>query len=157
MSRSIGARLLTTFSPIRTSPLVMLSRPATMRSVVVLPQPDGPTRTMNSLSRIWRFTSLTACTPSNFLFRFLMTTCAILHSPARLTRNRPRPDALSFHRSGQSGDIVLHEERVHDRDRDRAQQCARHQRSPEEYVAADQLRSDANRHGFLVRRRQEHQ
>src|SRR5436853_1296683 len=42
MSRSIGTRSLTTLSPIRTSPLVILSRPDTMRSVVVLPQPDGP-------------------------------------------------------------------------------------------------------------------
>ena len=37
-----------------------ISSPATMRNVVVLPQPDGPTSTMNSLSRIDKLTSLTA-------------------------------------------------------------------------------------------------
>ena len=55
----------------------MLSSPATMRRVVVLPQPDGPTSTTNSLSWISRFTSLTACTSSYFLFRLRITTWAI--------------------------------------------------------------------------------
>src|SRR6266508_2077175 len=125
MSRSIGARSLTTLSPIRMSPPVMVSRPATMRNVVVLPQPDGPTRTRNSLSRICRFTSLTAFTaPSNFLLKCLMTTCAIV--PLRLAANVNRAmatlaDGSSLHRAGQAGDIVLDEERVDHRDRDRAQ------------------------------------
>ena len=38
-----------------------------MRKVVVLPQPEGPTKTMNSLSRICRSTSFTTCVVSNFL------------------------------------------------------------------------------------------
>ncbi len=59
MSRSIGASSLTTFSLIRTLPEVMLSSPATMRRVVVLPQREGPTSTTNSLSRISILTSLT--------------------------------------------------------------------------------------------------
>jgi len=50
MSRSIGANSLTTLSLIRTRPELMLSSPATIRKVVVLPQPDGPTSTTNSLS-----------------------------------------------------------------------------------------------------------
>src|SRR6266436_5897794 len=54
MSRSLGGRSLTTRSPMAISPAVISSSPATMRSVVVLPQPDGPTSTMNSLSRIVR-------------------------------------------------------------------------------------------------------
>src|ERR1700674_1642727 len=160
MSRSIGASSLTTLSPIRISPAVMLSSPATMRSVVVLPQPDGPTRTMNSLSRICRLTSLTACTPSNFLFKCLMTTCATLslRLAADLTPEASTlADASPLHRPGQARAIVLDEEGVHDRDRDRAQQRARHQRSPEEHVAADELRGDPDRHGFLLRRGQEHQ
>ena len=48
-----------------------------MRNVVVLPQPEGPTRTTNSLSWIPRFTSLTAWTSSNFLFRLWIWTSAI--------------------------------------------------------------------------------
>src|SRR5882672_1308287 len=82
MSRSLGGRSLTTRSPMAISPAVISSSPATMRSVVDLPQPDGPTRTMNSLSRICRFTSLTACTSSYFLLRSFSSTWAIAHSPS---------------------------------------------------------------------------
>ena len=41
---------------------IVSSRPATIRSVVDLPQPEGPTRTMNSLSSISRQKSETAVT-----------------------------------------------------------------------------------------------
>ena len=50
MSRSLGGTLLTTREPMRISPPVMFSSPATMRSRVDLPQPDGPTRITNSPS-----------------------------------------------------------------------------------------------------------
>src|SRR5512137_2457159 len=50
MSRSIGSMSLTTRSPIEISPEVIRSRPATIRSSVDLPQPDGPTMTTNSPS-----------------------------------------------------------------------------------------------------------
>ena len=52
MSRSLGSSSLTTLSPIATWPPVMRSSPATMRSRVDLPQPEGPTMTMNSPSAI---------------------------------------------------------------------------------------------------------
>ena len=52
MFRSFAATRLTTVSPIEISPAVMSSRPAIIRSRVDLPQPDGPTRTTNSLSAI---------------------------------------------------------------------------------------------------------
>ena len=95
MSRSIGGRSFTTSSPMRISPEVISSSPATMRKVVVLPQPEGPTRTRNSLSRISRITSFTAWKPlSYFLFSWRMLTSAI--SP--------------FHRAGEAGDVVLDEE-----------------------------------------------
>ena len=42
MSRSFGERALTTRSPIETVPPEIVSSPATIRSAVVLPQPDGP-------------------------------------------------------------------------------------------------------------------
>ena len=48
MSRSLGGRSLTTCPSIRTSPEVIDSRPAIIRSAVVFPQPDGPTKTTNS-------------------------------------------------------------------------------------------------------------
>src|SRR5215475_1761003 len=50
MSRSLGGTKVTSFSPISTRPPSRGSSPASMRSAVVLPDPDGPTRTMNSPS-----------------------------------------------------------------------------------------------------------
>ena len=47
-SRSLGARSLMTRPSIWISPPEISSSPATMRSVVDFPQPDGPTSTMNS-------------------------------------------------------------------------------------------------------------
>ena len=54
----------TTRSPMRTVPSEISSRPATMRSAVDLPQPEGPTSTMNSPSAISSVMSLTALVPS---------------------------------------------------------------------------------------------
>ena len=64
MSRSMGASSLTTWPSMEMSPELIASSPAIILSVVVLPQPEGPTNTTNSLSRICRLTSLTACTLS---------------------------------------------------------------------------------------------
>ena len=50
MSRSLGSSAFTTRSPIAISPPVISSSPATIRKSVDLPQPDGPTITMNSPS-----------------------------------------------------------------------------------------------------------
>src|SRR6185437_12797034 len=50
MSRSLGGTKVTSFSPISTRPPSSGSRPASMRRAVVLPDPDGPTKTMNSPS-----------------------------------------------------------------------------------------------------------
>ena len=52
MSRWRGATLLTSLPSMRISPAEIVSSPPIMRSVVVLPQPDGPTNTMNSPSWI---------------------------------------------------------------------------------------------------------
>src|SRR5947208_620333 len=46
----------------------MSSRPATIRNAVVLPQPEGPTSTMNSPSSISSWRSLTATTSSAYFF-----------------------------------------------------------------------------------------
>src|SRR5436189_3752526 len=160
MSRSFGGRSLTIRSPIVISPAVISSSPATIRSVVDLPHPDGPTSTMNSLSRMWRFTSLTACTSSYFLFRSFIITWAMNGSPCSECPmvHHSRPGCSSaFHRAGEAGDIVLDEERVDERDRNRAQQRPGHQRAPEEDVAPDQLGDDADRHRLLLRGREEDQ
>ncbi len=57
MSRSFGGTVFTTRPPMAIVPSVMLSRPATIRSAVVFPQPDGPTSTMNSPSWMSRLSS----------------------------------------------------------------------------------------------------
>jgi len=64
MSRSLGGRSLTTRSPIEMVPPVISSSPAIDRSAVDLPQPEGPTNTMNSPSAMSRLRSLIALTPA---------------------------------------------------------------------------------------------
>ena len=71
MSRSRGGMSLTTCPPIAISPPLISSSPAIMRSVVDLPQPDGPTRTTNSWSLISRSIPFTACTPPSYSFTTL--------------------------------------------------------------------------------------
>jgi hypothetical protein len=63
MSRSLGDSVLTTRSPIFMVPLEMSSSPATIRRAVLLPHPDGPTRTRNSPSAMSRSRSWTAWNP----------------------------------------------------------------------------------------------
>ena len=62
MSRSLGSTSFIRLSPMYRSPSEMSSSPATIRRVVDLPQPEGPTSTMNSLSAISRLKSWTAVT-----------------------------------------------------------------------------------------------
>ena len=59
-SRRCGATSLTTSPSIAISPAVIVSSPAVIRSAVVLPQPEGPTKTMNSPSPTSRLRSRTA-------------------------------------------------------------------------------------------------
>src|SRR5580700_1278308 len=109
ISRSRGGRLLTTRSPIRTSPLVISSRPAIMRNAVVLPQPDGPTRHTNSPSLISRLRLLTASAPPPS-YRLV-----------RSSRTTPAMTRSSFHRPGEHAtDEISLEGKEHDkRDDDR--------------------------------------
>ena len=55
-----GGSSVTSLPPSLTWPAVGSMNPATMRSVVVLPQPDGPSSTTNSPSATDRDTSFTA-------------------------------------------------------------------------------------------------
>src|SRR5476649_1007929 len=65
MSRSLGWTLLTTRSPIEIVPEVMFSSPASIRSKVDLPQPDGPTNTTNAPSSIGTLTPCRTSKPPN--------------------------------------------------------------------------------------------
>src|SRR3954468_521864 len=68
MSRSREGTWLTTRSPIRTTPPEISSSPATILSAVVLPQPEGPTRTTNSPSAMSSASESTALVPSPYTF-----------------------------------------------------------------------------------------
>src|SRR5918998_1050657 len=108
MSRSRGPSSLTRSPPMISSPSEISSRPAIIRSAVDFPQPDGPTRIMNSPSPISRSTCLTASVPSGWRFVILLSVIsAITTSP--------------LHRAGgEPGDYsLLEQEHEHDqRNRD---------------------------------------
>src|SRR3989338_19709 len=78
ISRSLAGTSLTILSPIYMSPEVISSNPAIIRKVVDLPQPEGPTRTINSLFSMPRLTLSTALTLPEKIFETLRKlTCAI--------------------------------------------------------------------------------
>src|SRR6478752_6218018 len=82
MSRSFGWTLLTTRSPIEMVPEVMFSRPASIRSKVDLPQPEGPTSTTNSPSSIGIDTPCnTSKLPNDFRTSRICTDDIGIHSP----------------------------------------------------------------------------
>src|SRR5581483_9799791 len=124
--------------PIQISPEVISSNPAIMRSVVDLPQPDGPTRTTNSSSSISRSMPFTAWTlPSNALVTLRIETCAIV--------------GLSFRCAcRETGDVVVHQERVHQYRRGGSHDARGHDLAPYEYVAVDQPRIYAGDQHHLV-------
>src|SRR5689334_23785587 len=68
---------LTMSPPIRRSPLVCCSSPQMMRRNVVLPQPEGPSKTMNSPFGTSKLMPFTAGTSPNFFMMFLVDTAAI--------------------------------------------------------------------------------
>src|SRR5690348_3461604 len=79
--RSFGGRSLTRTPSIVISPLVMSSKPAIRRSSVDLPQPDGPTKTVNSLSSISRSTPWMISTPPKLLRTPRRVTLAMVQVP----------------------------------------------------------------------------
>ena len=61
-SRSAAERFVTSRPPIRIWPSLAISRPAIMRRVVVLPQPEGPSRVTSLPGSMVKDTSSTAVT-----------------------------------------------------------------------------------------------
>src|ERR1043166_1971033 len=106
MSRSLGGTSFTTRSPMVMRPLETVSSPAIMRSVVLLPHPDGPTRTTNSPSATSSDTSVTAAErpPSYILETCSRLTPAIVSPPRShagawlpfLARRSPTPVSRGF-------------------------------------------------------------
>src|SRR5690606_18124433 len=64
---------------------------------------------------------------------------------------------LSLDRACEAGNVMFDEERVGDRHWDRAEQRARHQRSPEEDIATYEFGNDADGHRLLLGAREEHE
>ena len=67
------------------SPEVGSSSPAIIRSVVVLPQPEGPSSMKNSPSSMVKDDACTAVKAPNSLRKFLITICAMGYSGKWLT------------------------------------------------------------------------
>src|SRR5215813_9121908 len=76
--RSRGSQSVTRAAPMKMSPAVGVSSPAIMLSVVVLPQPDGPTSTTNSPSGTARSMASTARVEAKSLVSFSSRTAATL-------------------------------------------------------------------------------
>ena len=68
ISRSFGSTSFMRFPSMKRSPELISSSPATMRRVVDFPQPEGPTKMINSLSSISRLKSFTATKPFGYFF-----------------------------------------------------------------------------------------
>src|SRR5215831_8518335 len=95
MSRSRAEISLTTRSPIRIVPAVGFSSPAIIRSAVVLPHPDEPTRIMNSPSSMSSDRSSTATAPPGKTFVTPSSTTPGISGPANSLldpRECDRPD-----------------------------------------------------------------
>src|SRR3954468_6146915 len=135
MSRSFGARSLTTSPPIFRSPSEMSSSPAIMRSAVDLPQPDGPTRIISSPSRISRFMCLTASNPSGYLLTTSSNSISAMVGRLLSALDRAR---------GQAGDDALLEEQDEDDQRHRDDDRGRRDR-PEGDVELARAREERDR------------
>src|SRR6266571_3869810 len=131
MSRSFGVRSLTTRSPMRISPSVISSSPATIRSAVVLPQPEGPTRTTNSPSAISRLRSSTASAPPPYSFETWANLIEAISGPSRdaVRVSLGGPLTLDRARGQPEGDPPLDQDEEDDH-RQGGQGRARHQRPP---------------------------
>src|SRR5258708_29541923 len=117
MSRSFGAVSVTSLSPMITAPFVTSSRPPMQRRSVVFPQPEGPTRTMNSPSSIVMSTPSTARTPFGNVLTTFCRPMPLMCSPLESGRDDPSRQLL-LHREEQEQDRDGEQHRTSERDRD---------------------------------------
>src|SRR5690348_3287168 len=156
MSRSLGSRRLTTRPAMSISPPVMGSSPATMRSSVDLPQPEGPTMTMNSPSATSRSMPWITCTVPYCLVTLRNETVAMV---CALTGPVAPPPAwekragrgVSFLRV----DEALHEPSLHQQHHQRRRQHREHRGGHDEVpfgclLAARDEQLDADHGGVHV-------
>src|SRR2546423_6793482 len=130
MSRSFDSTSFTTLPSMAMVPSVMSSRPASMRSKVDLPQPDGPTSTMNSPSSIWKSMPWMTLVEPKAFWMFWNATVAM---------------ASALHRAGREpADHVALERVVDRRGRQRVDEARGHEELPRRIVGGEEV---AQRHG----------
>ena len=96
MSRRFGGTSVTSLPSITTRPEVGRSKPATSRSAVVLPQPDGPSSETNSPVAISRSMPARATTSPNRRCNCFSSTAAMAYFPPSVIGAwRPLPTASS--------------------------------------------------------------
>src|SRR3954462_13896228 len=124
MSRSFESTSFTTLPSIAMVPDVISSRPASMRSSVDLPQPDGPTSTMNSPSAMSKLMPwMTFVVPKDFSM-LLNVTDAMASAVEGLMES-------GFDGAGrEAGHHVTLERVVDGRGRERIDQARGHQELP---------------------------
>src|SRR5260370_27435408 len=124
MSRSLGGTHVTSLSPISTRPPSSGSSPASIRSAVVFPDPDGPTRTMNSPSLMSRSSASTAGRAPLVYTPVACTyfTSALAHLPSPMTR--PASLDRSHRQAADQGPLgaPAHHDHRHPRPRGRRRQ-----------------------------------
>src|SRR4051794_21650907 len=133
-SRWRGGMRVTSRPAIRTAPVVSGSRPATIRSVVLFPQPEGPTSTTNSPGATSRLTSSTATTP-----------------PGNSLRTPSRTMPASGGATEHAPDVAVEDERD-DRGGQHGEHAGRGEQRIVRRVLADVLRDDHG-DGLAARRR----
>src|SRR5687767_6442726 len=122
MPRFDGASAFTIVPSKVISPEVMSSSPAIRRSSVDLPQPDGPTKTMNSPEKTSRSTPLiTSTRPKDFLM-FLSSICAM--------------ELALYAAGGEAGNDLALEDEDEDDERYGDDHRRRHDVAPRDFVLA---------------------
>src|SRR6185369_14096060 len=146
MSRSFDSMSLTTWPSIAIVPPLISSRPASMRSSVDLPHPEGPTRTVNSpsaMSKPMPWMTLVApklfSTSRNDTVAIARLSCSALHRAG-----------------GEPRDHVALERVVDRRRRQRVEQPGGHQQLPRRVVGGEEAAErDAERRAAVVGEQQE--
>src|SRR4051794_22924393 len=107
MSRSLGGTPLTSRSSMKMEPSSTGSSPASIRRVVDFPQPEGPTRTMNSPSPISRSSPGTAgaSKPGYQRWAPLNVTVAMI-APSSQPPSQPPSQPSACHSQAVAGDHI---------------------------------------------------
>src|SRR6185369_1689593 len=138
MSRSLGAMSLTTRPPISMVPALALSSPATMLSSVDLPQPDGPTSTVNSPLSISRSIPFSTSRLAYRFDRARMLNAAMKTSSPTPSLHGPRSEASQEIPSAEQ----IHQQRRQRRDQHRRALVTIHRLGSYRRAERNQCRGD---------------